>query len=112
MVVEVTVKFVGIEHPLAANAIGLKVLQRPVAEVIEQGVHPATMRRINIPLYGGAIAVAGDDVRPHIHRLHSTATQRVMMLPVPVLELHVVDVIAVEVTYDRLNLTNGHTAIG
>ena len=112
MVIQIAVQFVSIEHPLAAHAIGLKILQCPITEVIEQGGHPMVMRRIDIPLYGGPIAVTGDDVRPHIHRLDRVATKRMMVLPVPVLELHIVDVVAVEVTDDRLNLANGYAAVG
>ena len=99
---------VGVHQPFGTDAIGCIILQTTIAEVVEQGQHTALVRTADVVLYGLLVTVARQDILPLVHRIVGTASQRMMVLPVPVLELQVVDMVATEDIEHGIDLRVGH----
>ena len=100
------------EIPLLLHAIFGGIGKGTVSQVVEQRLHAILMRFFDISLYRLLVAVAVDDVGPHLHRCRRRTGQGFVVLVVPVLELHVVDVMAIEVGHDVGYILVGHVAIG
>ena len=105
------VVFIFEHHPFLTYTIVYIVIQCAIEEIIEERLHTACMGSIDVSLHGSTITVAGYDVRPYFHRLCSRTAQRMMVFPMPILKLHVVDMIAVEVIHDCCYFGRRHFAV-
>ena len=112
VVIQMGVLSVRIKEPLFIHIIGGEVFETSVTEVVKECDHPALVRTVDVTLYRCPVAVTTDDVGPYVHRLGSRTRQRMMVFPMPVLELHIIDMIAVQIVEHRCHLTLGHTAVG
>ena len=98
--------------PLLLHTVIGRIGQGTVGQVIEQRLHAILMRLLDVPLYGLFVAVAIDDVGPHLHRGRRSPGQGFVVLIVPVLELHIIDVVTVQIGHDIGDVLTGHVAIG
>ena len=111
VVINLRMVTVGIKQPFAAHVIRCEILQTSISQVIKEREHSPGVRTVDIGLDGSAIAITRDDIRPAIHRLRRGTCQRVMMFPMPILELDIVDMIPIEVVKNSLDLVPGHIPI-
>ena len=96
--------------PAFVDAVLCRIVQRPEAEVVEDGLHAARVYLLDVGLQGREIGGSAGDVEVGGQRVFARAAQGPMMFVVPVLELHAVDVVAVQVVDHTFDAALGHFA--
>ena len=96
--------------PAFVDAVLCRIVQRPEAEVVEDGLHAARVDLVDVGLQGREAGRTAGDVEVGGQRVFARAAQRPVVLVVPVLELHAVDVVAVQVVDHTLDAALGHLA--
>ena len=96
--------------PAFVDAVLCCIVQRPEAEVVENGLHAARVDLLDVGLQGREVGCTAGDVEVGGQRVFARAAQRPVVLVVPVLELHAVNVVAVQVVDHSVDTALGHLA--